>query len=354
MKRIDRSRRGWAGWAVLALCVLLGGCLPVRRELVCDPEMPRETSKVNMPDYVIEPPDILLINAVRVIPLPPYHIEPLDTLFLQVKGVLEDKPISGLYVVEPDGTVNLGLDYGAVPVVGLTIPEAKQAVEAFLKKRFTKPEAVVALAQGRGGQQISGEHLVRPDGTVGLGIYGSVRVSGMTLAEAKAAIETHLGQFLQRPQIALDVLAYNSKVFYVIFDGGGSGQQIVRLPITGNETVLDAISQVNGLTPVSSEHHIWVARPGASDCADDQILPVDWKAVTCRGRTETNYQLLPGDRIYVQAQTLIRTDTILARVFSPMERIFGITLLGRGTVGALAQPLRGNGSGTGTTGLGGF
>ena len=49
---------------------------------------------------------------------------------------------------------------------------------------------------------------------------------------------------------------------------------------------------------------------------------------------------------YVQAHPLVTADTFLARVISPMERTFGITLLGRGTVGALAQPLRTNGNGT--------
>ena len=53
--------------------------------------------------------------------------------------------------------------------------------------------------------------------------------------------------------MSVDVLAYNSKVYYVIMDGGGYGQQIVRLPCTGNETVLDAIAQVNGLPQVASK-----------------------------------------------------------------------------------------------------
>src|SRR5262249_57085040 len=135
--------------------------------------------------------------------------------------------------------------------------------------------------------------------------------------------------YLQRPQVSVDVLAYNSKVFYVVFDGGGNGEQVVRLPITGNETVLDAISQVNGLPPVSSTHRIWVARPGAPDAPCDQVLAVNWRAITTRGRTETNYQLLPGDRIYVQAQPLVATHTYLARLFSPMERVLRLTPLGR-------------------------
>lgn len=86
-------------------------------------------------------------------------------------------------------------------------------------------------------------------------------MTGLTLDQAKAAIERHLSQYLQKPEVAVDVLAYNSKVYYIIFDGAGNGQQMTRLPITGNDTVLDAISQIYGLLPVADKHHIWVARP---------------------------------------------------------------------------------------------
>ena len=32
----------------------------------------------------------------------------------------------------------------------------------------------------------------------------------------------------------------------------------------------------------------------------DQVLPVDWEAITRQGDTKTNYQLQPGDRLYVE------------------------------------------------------
>jgi hypothetical protein len=200
-------------------------------------------------------------------------------------------------------------------------------------------------------QQIRGEHLVRPDGTVGLGVYGSVYVAGMTLEMAKAAIEAQLSQFLLHPEVSVDVYAYNSKVYYLVFDGGGYGQQIYRLPITGNETVLDAVSQLNGLPAVSSKKYIWVARPSHSTTCCDQILPVDWnRIVECAG-TETNYQLFPGDRVYVKADSLICTDNWLAKVVSPIERVLGVTLLGATTVNALrTNPnSNSNGNGSGTT-----
>src|SRR5262249_16450306 len=149
-----------------------------------------------------------------------------------------------------------------------------------LKKMGVKdPRAIVSLAQTQAVQQIRGEHLVLQDGTISLGVYGSVFVTGMTLQQARAAIENHLSQYLVRPKVAVDVLAYNSKVYYVVTDGAGFGQQLTRLPITGNETVLDAISNINGLAPQASKCHIWVARPSPKNSTHNQILPVDWNAI---------------------------------------------------------------------------
>src|SRR5262249_33101479 len=61
-------------------------------------------------------------------------------------------------------------------------------------------------------------------------------------------------------ELTLDVAAYNSKYYYVITDGAGYGEQVIRFPYTGNETVLDAVSQIQGLPAVSSKKRVWVAR----------------------------------------------------------------------------------------------
>lgn len=201
----------------------------------------------------------------------------------------------------------------------------------------------MALAQFRGSQQVRGEHLIRPDGTISLGTYGAVYVAGLTLGQAKCVIEKHLSEYLLDPQVSVDVQAYNSKVYYVILDGAGFGQQVYRLPVTGNETVLDAISFVQGLAPVSSKKRIWLARPSPVTLGCNQILPVDWNAITQAGSTGTNYQIFPGDRIYVQSDPLIRFDNALAKFLSPIERILGVTLLGSSVVNSI----NGNNNGAG-------
>ncbi|HEV3138078.1 MAG TPA: polysaccharide biosynthesis/export family protein, partial [Pirellulales bacterium] len=185
---------------------------------------------------------------------------------------------------------------------GLTIDEATAAIREILLEIVRHPEVSVMLYQMSGMQPVAGEHLVSPDGMVNVGMYGSVKVAGMTLEEAKAAVEAQLSKFLDQPRVSVTVFAYNSKVYYVIVENLRSGDQVARLPITGSETVLDAIAQVKGLKDLASKK-IWIARPADDQAGGDTVLPVNWNEITKGASTATNYQIFPGDRIFVTEQS---------------------------------------------------
>jgi polysaccharide export outer membrane protein len=291
----------------------------------------KELAKVTLPPYVIEPPDILLVDALRVVPKPPFRIQSFDTLQVIVEGTLLEQPINGLYVVEPGGMLDLGPSYGKVMVGGQSLEEAQDAIFRHLKRVLREPQVSLTLAQAAGQQQIAGEHLVGPDGTINLGTYGTVYVTGLTLEQAKAEIEKHLAQHLDAPLVSVDVFSYNSKVYYVVTEGAGFGDQIARFPVTGNETVLDAVSQINGLSRLSSKD-IWIARPAPSGVGCDQILPVDIDAILKGGSTATNYQVLPGDRVFIAQDQWVAFDSIVGKVTAPFERMFGFALLGSSAV----------------------
>lgn len=337
MLRAVCLRQALVCWSCLAF---MAGCqtLPTA-PAACDPPVgkvrplpaPRELSKTALPDYMIEPPDILLIDAVKVVPLPPYRVHTLDTLIVSVGGALPERPIEGEYSVESGGLINFGSPYGSVSVAGLTLADAQQAIENHLRQSLAQPLVSVQLGQTIGSQQIAGEHLVGPDGMVSLGTYGKVFVAGATQSQARAAIEAHLSQFLEDPEVSVEIFAYNSKFYYVFTQGAGLGDGVAKFSITGNETVLDAIAEVNGLEAVSSKH-IWVARPSADAPGGSVILPVDWEAITALGSANTNYQLMPGDRVYIQEDKLVATDTFVSKVISPFERIAGFISLGTQTV----------------------
>ena len=76
----------------------------------------------------------------------------LEDLMIAVTEALPQQPIAGLYVVEPEGTVNLGFTYGSVQLVDKTLEEAKAAIEADnfndltpLREQFQKLRELIIL-----------------------------------------------------------------------------------------------------------------------------------------------------------------------------------------------------------------
>jgi protein involved in polysaccharide export with SLBB domain len=301
---------------------------------------PSELAKVSLPRYRIAPPDILVVQAVRLFPKAPYFLQSSDFVQIIVPGTPVDQPIAGTFQVDSQGLVNLGAAYDSVRIAGLTVSEAEEAIAQHLSRLIQSPQVSVSLLQASGVQQIAGEHLIGPDGHVNLGIYGSVYVAGMTVEEARGAIENQLANYMDQPKVSVDVLIYNSKFYYIINEGAGFGENVVRIPITGNETVLDAIAQIGGLQQVSSKR-IWISRPAPKDTQCDQVLPVDWEGITRGAATATNYQILPGDRIFVAEDRLLALNSTITKVINPVERIFGFTLLSSQTIQFLQRFPRG-------------
>ena len=405
----------------LLLCLLGGltGCQSLKRAQhfpgnlppAVAPDTPRELSKVVMPTYRIEPPDILNIEAVRLVPRSPYTLNTVDLLKIRIQRTTIDRllpgdmvvvrvpgapglaPIDGEFLVQPSGLLSLGPPYGGINVLGLTLEEAESRVEEHLSRTleaprtilslgltgmaaddefavevggtidfghpfgrvavagltidqardrlrdhfsqfFEEPSVLINLLQTGLQQQITGEHLVGPDGTITLGMYGSVSVINLTVDEARMKIEAHLEQFLDEPRVAASVFSFNSKVYYVIAQGAGFGDQVYRFPITGTETVLDAVAQIQGLPEVSSSR-MWIARPSPID-AQFQVLPIDWNQVTSLAGTTTNYQMLPGDRLFVAHDPLIAFDRATSKITAPIERMMGFSILGASTATRLS------------------
>lgn len=332
--------------ALFALLLLLGsGCQGLQEKPLllpgdCPEFVPREMDYVNLPTYRIEPPDILLIDALRIVPKEPFRIETNDYLFINALGTLPDQPINAAYLVTPGGAVDLGAAYGRVKVDNLTLDEANVAVEKQLKRILREPQVSVTLAQYGAQSQIIGDRIVGQDGRITMGSYGSVYVSGMTVNEATEAIVQQLGKKLQDPVISVSVAAYNSKSFFVISEGAALGDNIQRFPITGKETVLDAVVLVGGLSRVANKQ-IWIARPNpGQDC--DQILPVEWEQVVKGGSTATNYQLLPGDRVFIADNAWADFSMIVGRTVAPFERLFNFGLLGSNAIQVFNRFPRGN------------
>ena len=136
-------------------------------------EPPRELSMVMLPTYRIEPPDIIRLQVIKLVPRSPRHIEAYDRLFVNVRGTQKDLPIKNTITVESGGEVTLGPTYGTVLVEGLTIEEAREKIEQHLKKVLENPEVAVQIVRSDNDEpNLSDVYKVEPDGTVTLNRYG--------------------------------------------------------------------------------------------------------------------------------------------------------------------------------------
>lgn len=322
---------------LLLVNVLFTGCRPfdhyddpLGKRVSEEMEPPRELSMMSLPAYRIAPPDVVTIELQKMVPKPPYFLQTLDVVYVRVLGTLYDQPIDNYYVISAEGTVDFGPSYGALRIEGMTIDAARDAIRDHLTQVLRAPEVSVSLAQMSAMQPINGQYQIGPDGTVNLRYYGTVHVAGMSLMEAKLAIEKHLSHYLNSPVVSMDVVAYNSKSYYVITQGAGNGDSVRKIPITGNETVIDAISQIGGMSQLSSQD-IWIARPAPGDYACEQRLPVDWAAISSGASTATNYQIMPNDRVFIVQDNFTATSNWIGRIMSPFERAAGVLSFGAST-----------------------
>ncbi len=301
----------------------------------CMNSHPRLAAHSHTPDIAVPPPGSVP-TALNMVSLPEYVIEPPDvlTIVATIRNVKEDPELE----IKP----------------GMT-PEQRKQVEDRRKEKANLPPEYTGDVRSLPYQAVQNNAFqVQPDGFVHLGVYGSVPVSGLTVNQARQAIRACLAKQIEpesggikedRLLVVVSVTQYNSKVYYVHTDGGGAGEQVQKFPITGKECVSDAIANIGGLSPAASKRNIWVARRTPYLSAD-QILPVDYVGLSQWGVTQTDYQLFPGDHVYIKAQRLVTVDNTLARVLAPVERLFGVTLLGAQTV----NQVQGRGFGFGGAG----
>lgn len=285
MERTRSFRR--AGWLLMLAACAACGCQTVRtpEEKIANSNIPTEFKKVAMPDYVIEPPDLVLVEVLEALP---------------------GRPISGERLVRPDGKISLGF-YGEVFVAGLTIPEVKEKIVLHLRKYLT--------------DEI-------------LGLYEEDPETGRLNKQVDPK---------DSDRVFVDVTAYNSKNYYVLGDVGAPG----KLPITGNETVLDALQYAGGLLPTAAPQNIRLVRPAPPGACCEQLLPVNLAAITSGGDPTTNYQLMPGDRIVVYRDPIVRGTIFLDRLAAPFQTVLQSIMQSSFTIRAVQF------AGIGVNGLGG-
>jgi protein involved in polysaccharide export with SLBB domain len=155
--------------------------------------------------------------------------------------------------------------------------------------------------------RIPGDQPVLLDGTINLGKYGLLQVAGKTVPEIEGMVRGAVqAQTKDASAITVRIVTRQSKVYYVVGEVNSPG----AFQLQGRETALDGIMQAGGLTANASRDNIILSRPTRPNCPRI-VLPVCWPNIVQLGDTATNYQLSPGDRIYVPSRNCLETLPVL-------------------------------------------
>ena len=253
----------------------------------------------------------------------PYVIEPPDLLEIDVLEALPGKPISGDHLVRPDGTVSIRY-YGDVHVRGLTLDQAKTKIVLHLRS-YLNAETLGLVMEVADDDTSS---LFPPNGIPPLTVGKDPRPSPKsetpdpkeptkTAEENKPAqptpedgVNALPNDPRRRPpepsvdirvvapkdsgRVSVDVSAYNSKYYYVQGDFANNG----KYPVTGHDTVLDAIHYAGGFLPTADLTNLRLVRP-ARGGKPARVYRIAYKSIVEDGDQRANLQLFPGDRLIV-------------------------------------------------------
>ncbi|MEJ7638712.1 MAG: hypothetical protein WKF75_12240, partial [Singulisphaera sp.] len=125
--------------------------------------------------------------------------------------------------------------------------------------------------------------IVQAEGIIDLGFWGDVYVAGLTLPQVELKVAQHVREVAAQRRIRVQgpievsarlVNGSQSKSYYVLGTVSTQG----KFPLTGNDTVLDAIL-VATLRSNSLPEKAYLVRPHPAGGLD-QILRIDWDGIT--------------------------------------------------------------------------
>lgn len=155
---------------------------------------------------------------------------------------------------------------------------------------------------------------IAPDGTISYLQAQNINVAGLTLDEARLAIEKGLVSNFRSPRVIITPQEIGSKRFTILGKVINKGVVILERPITLVEAIANAGGIETGLferdtVELADLDRSFVSRKG-------QQLPVDFRRLLNEGDMKQNIEIEPNDFIFV-ASTITNDYYVLGAVVNP-------------------------------------
>jgi polysaccharide export outer membrane protein len=135
---------------------------------------------------------------------------------------------------------------------------------------------------------------VNANGVVFLPFAGKIKVGGKTPGEAQELIAKKLSAYVVNPQVSVFIEEYGNKRFFVMGEVQKPGSY--PIPTESRITVLEAISEAGGFTPVAAQDRARVLR---TVNGESMKYTIDVRSITREGQKDKDMVLEPNDIVYV-------------------------------------------------------
>ena len=138
---------------------------------------------------------------------------------------------------------------------------------------------------------MSGEYNVSAEGTISFPLIGVVEVAGKTPRQIESELQRRLANgYLVNPQVSVLVKEYRSRNISIF----GQVQKPGRLSFTQGMTIVEAVSQAGGFSPMARKNSVTVTRSEGRK-KDKYVVPVE----SIANGQAPNFFVRPGDIIFV-------------------------------------------------------
>ncbi len=174
----------------------------------------------------------------------------------------------------------------------------------------------------RPAPEIVRQLVIRPDGRISFDLIGDLEVQGKTVDQIRREVTARLEEFIVHPDVTVVLSESNSRRYFVFGAVGRPGSY----PLIGDVRALGALFGAGGPTRFSKLDGAQIVRPSEGQSL---LYAVDFEQITRQGDATTNYELQPGDIVYVPNNIFGKIGNALGVMFYPIQQILG---LGRSVV----------------------
>ena len=209
-------------------------------------------------------------------------------------------------ITETPTSVEIALDQ--LPVMGTAAAPVTEDVKYTLG-----PNDVIEI-EVRRHPEFSGKYAINSEGKIEYKFVGDIVVDGLTKAELKQRLTEIISEFIIEPDLNVQIVAYLSKVFYVVGDVGRPGKFYMK----GNTvTVREALVQAKLPTGAAAMRKSRLITP--DDTGKNNYVKVDVYKLLYEGDLKCNLEMQPGDVLYVPPTMMSK----IIRTISPVTNITG-------------------------------